>query len=85
MDAKKSRTILLIGYCVPYVFLCLYGDAVWGTGLVYAAAAAVVAGLCVFACKMQQIKFVVLGNIISFAVSELCILLFALEKFNYYF
>ena len=41
MDAKKSRMILLIGYCVPYVFLCLYGDAVWGTGLVYAAAAAV--------------------------------------------
>ena len=85
MDAKKSRTILLIGYCIPYVFLCLYGDAVWGTGLVYAAVAAVVAGLCAFACKMQQIKFVVLGNIISFAVSELCIFLFALETFNYYF
>jgi len=85
MDLKKSRNIILAGYCIPYVFLCLYGDAVWGTGLVYGAAAAVMAGLCVLACKTQQIKLVVVGNIISCAVSELCVLLFALEKFNYYF
>lgn len=85
MDKKKSGMILLVGYCIPYIFLCLYGDAVWGTGLVYGAAAAAMGLLCVFACKMQQIKMVVIGNIISFAVSELCIMLFALEKFNYYF
>ena len=85
MDAKKSRLILLVGYCIPYIFLCLYGDAVWGTGLVYGVAALAMGLLCVFACKMHQIKLVVIGNIISFAVSELCIMLFALEKFNYYF
>ena len=82
MDVKKSKMLLLIGYCIPYIFLCLYGDAVWGTGLVYAAAVAALVILCLFACKMQQIKFVVIGNVISFAVSELCVLLFAMEKFN---
>ena len=85
MDAKNSKWILLMGYCIPYVFLCLYGDAVWGTGLVYAVAVAAMVILCLFACKMQQIKFVVIGNVISFAVSELFVLLFALEKLNYYF
>ena len=85
MDKKKSGIILFAGYCIPYIFLCLYGDAVWGTGLVYGIAAAAMGLLCIFACKMQQIKFVVIGNIISFAVSELCIMLFALETFNYYF
>ncbi len=85
MDEKKSKIILLVGYCVPYIFLCLYGDAIWGTGLVYGIAAVAMAALCFFACKTQNIKLVVLGNIISFAVSELCVILFALEKFNYYF
>ena len=85
MNKKTSIIILLVGYCIPYVFLCLYGDAVWGTGLVYGISVAAMAGLCVFACKMQQKKFVILGNVISFAVSELCVLLFAMEKFNYYF
>ncbi len=85
MDAKKSKFILLAGYCIPYVFLCLYGDAVWGTGMVYGIAAVAVAILCVAACKTQNIKMVVLGNIISFAVSELCVMLFALETLNYYF
>ena len=85
MDAKKSKWILLVGYCIPYVFLCLYGDAVWGTGLIYGAAVAVLVALCLFSCKMQQIKIVVIGNVLSFAVSELCVLLFAMETFNYYF
>lgn len=85
MDEKKSKIFLLMGYCIPYVFLCLYGDAVWGTGLIYGVAAAVVVLLCLFACKTQNIKLVVVGNIISFAVSELCVILFALEKLNYYF
>ena len=85
MDKKKSRMIILVGYCIPYIFLCLYGDAVWGTGWGYGIAAAAMGLLCFYACKTQNIKFVVIGNIISFAVSEICILLFAMEKFNYYF
>lgn len=85
MDEKKSTTMILAGYCIPYIFLCLYGDAVWGTGWVYGIAAAAMGILCFFACKTQKIKIVVIGNIISFAVSELCTVLFAMEKFNYYF
>lgn len=85
MNEKKSKIVLLVGYCIPYIFLCMYGDAVWGTGLVYGFAAIAMGLLCVLACKTQNIKFVVIGNIISFAVSESCIVLFAMEKLNYYF
>lgn len=85
MDEKKSKIIILAGYCIPYIFLCLYGDAVWGTGWVYAFAAAAVGILCFFACRTQNIKLVVAGNILSFVVSEICVMLFALDELSYYF
>ena len=85
MNEKNSKILLLVGYCIPYVFLCMYGDAAWGSGLVYGVAAAVLAVLCVVACKTGNIKLVVVGNIISYAVSELCVILFAEEKLSYYY
>lgn len=85
MDEKKSKMIILAGYCIPYIFLCLYGDAVWGSGWVYGIAAVAMGLLCFFACKTQNVKLVVVGNILSFAVSEICVMLFALDELSYYF
>lgn len=85
MNEKNSKILLLVGYCIPYVFLCMYGDAVWGSGLVYGVAAIAMAVLCVLACKTENIKLVVVGNIISYAVSELCVILLAEEKLSYYY
>lgn len=85
MDEKKSRLILLIGYCVPYIFLCLYGDAVWGTGIIYGVAVAALVALCFLACKTGNIKTVVLGNVFSFLTSQICAMLLGLEALNRYF
>ena len=85
MDKKKSSLIILAGYCIPYIFLCLYGDAVWRTGWIYGIAAVAMGGLCFLSCKTQNIKMVVVGNLITFAVSQICVMVFALDELSYYF
>lgn len=85
MDEKTSKRVILAGYCVPYIFLCLYGDAVWGIGWIYGIAAAAVGLLCYLACKTKNLKAVIAGNVISLAVSEVCVMLFAGETLNHYY
>ncbi len=85
MNEKTKKGILLAGYCVPYVFLCMYGDVMLGTGLLYAVSAAAMFGLCYFTFKTEQLKLVLIGNVLSFGFSHLLVLLTGLAEKNYYF
>ena len=85
----KNRKILLpailASYAVPYVFLGMYGDYAFHKFwpyIVLVAVPAVLAGVC--ACR-KWLGIACLGNLLSTAVSWLCVTAVATEKWNYFF
>lgn len=79
------RAILLIAYCVPYVFLSINGDATSGTMLFYGIMIAAFSLLCWASIKTHNVPILFAGNIISFISSCVCAALFDLEKMSWYF
>lgn len=64
-----TRIILIIAYCIPFVFLALRGDATAGTMLFYVVMIVGFAILCWLAMKTDNASAIVFGNILS-AVSS---------------
>lgn len=58
-----------LGYCVPWAYLALWGDAAHGTVLLYALMAAAFFLLC----RGSKLKTVLLGNLLSLMASGLCL------------
>ena len=79
------RILLLIGYCVPYAFLSMNGDATSGTMLFYVLMIISYALLCWIAIKSKQSAVVIVGNICSFLSSYFFILQYQTEKWSWYF
>lgn len=80
----KNNKILL-GYCVPYAFLAMYGDVQYGSMLLYALMIVCMGLLCRSCIKAKKLGVLLLGNVCSFAVCAVCILLFAGERWSWYF
>lgn len=77
--------VILIAYCVPYVFLGMYGDktyhALWPYGLMVV----VMAGLGWYCGKSKRISIALLGNLLSLLISCLLTQLFVGDDWNYFF
>ena len=80
-----KKAWLLAAYCVPYVFLAVYGDAAYGTMLLYGAMATGFALLCRSALKAGAPAILYIGNGLSFVSSCLAAKLSGLEWMEHYF
>lgn len=80
-----KRWILLAGYCIPYVYLAIWNDAVYGSILLYVVMAAAFLLLCRAAIKAHSLPVVLSGNLLSLVVSSLCLAVFGLHGVDVYF
>lgn len=79
------RGSLLIGYCVPLVFLSTYGEVTYDTMWLYALMIVGFSLLCFGVIKSKEFIIVILGNIISFLSSYTCSSQFYADDWNWYF
>ena len=77
--------LLLIAYCVPFAFLSVNGDATSGTMLFYGIMIAGFALLCWGALKTNNVPFIYIGNLLSFASSYAVAKLSGLGSMGHYF
>lgn len=86
MSRRKWISLLIVmAYCVPYVFLGMYGDitffAMWPYGLM----ALAMAGLGWYCGKTKRIPVALLGNLLSLLTSCLLTQAFAGDDWNHFF
>jgi len=79
------RILLLVIYCIPFAYLSVNGDAIYGTMKFYGIMFCVVAFLCWVALKTKNIITLYIGNILSFASSYAVAKLSGLELMGDYF
>ena len=77
--------LLVLLYCVPWVFFALWGDAKMGTMLLYGVLLAAHAVLCLIALKTQRAWAAVAGSALSGVMSLLFVKFSALNEMNYFF
>ena len=75
------RWMLLAGYCVPYAYLAIWGDALHGTVLFYALMVTALFLLC----RGSEMHTVLLGNLLSLVASGLCLAAFGPADMAVYF
>lgn len=82
---KMISLLILVAYCVPYVFLGMYADktyhALWPYGLM----ALAMAGLGWYCVKTKRVPIALLGNLLSFLISCLLTQAFDGDDWNYFF
>ena len=76
---------MLITYCVPFSFLCVYGDASSGTMMYYGIMIAGFALLCWGVLKTHNVPVLYIGNTLSLASSYAVAKLTGLDPMGYYF
>jgi hypothetical protein len=80
---KKKDMRILILYCIPWIFLTLYGDEAYGIAWQYGAVLAILAvGAGVL---REHGKLLLFGNLLSCCASLLMVRLFGYDEMNYYF
>lgn len=84
---KKSfiKVLLLLGYCIPFVFLAMNEDALFGTLWFYLIMIIGFSTLCYISAKTKNLWIVFVGNILSFVSSLIFTWNFQTEKWGYYF
>ena len=85
MKKIPTRIFLILGYCVPYVFLAMNEDAVTGTLWFYFVMILCFGILCSICIKTKNAAIVIIGNILSFTSSSVFAYIFQTEKWEYYF
>lgn len=79
------RVLLLLGYCVPYTFLAMYGDIEYRTILFYGIMVVSFAGLCLIANKTNNCIIVSIGSVVSAFSSYYMMLSCQTEDWAWYF
>ena len=83
MTVKKKEILILLPYCIPWIFLTLYGDEAYGIAWQYGAVLAILAvGAGVLRGHGKMLLF---GNLLSFCISILMAHFFGYDEMNYYF
>ena len=85
MKTNFIRALLLLGYCVPFVFLAMNEDATVGTLWFYLIMIIGFGILSYASAKTKNSWIVVIGNILSFASSCIFASNFQTPKWEYYF
>ena len=80
-----KKSLLLIAYCIPFAFLAVNGDAVWGTMLFYGIMIVGFSLLCWRTLKVDHVSILYIGNALSFSTSYLIAKLSGLEPMGDYF
>lgn len=71
MNRKLIKTLMLLAYSIPYGYLAMYGDAMYGTMLLYVFLILGFGILCLTAIRTDNIITPIIGNILSFISSYL--------------
>lgn len=79
------RLLLILGYCIPFVFLAMNEDATFGTLWFYLIMAVGFGGLSYISAKSKNAWIIFIGNILSFVSTCLFAWCFQTEKWEYYF
>ncbi len=85
---RKQNTIscLILGaYCVPFVFLGMYGDRIYGSLWPYVLMIVAMVGLGWYCGKTKRIPIALLGNLLSLMTSCLLTHCFSGDDWNYFF
>ena len=85
MKKNITKALLLLGYCLPFVFLAMNEDATTGTLWFYLIMIVGFGALCFGSIKTKNSLIVVVGNILSFVSSCIFAWIFQTEKWEYYF
>lgn len=85
MNKKILKSLLLLGYLIPFVFLAMNEDATSGSLWFYLIMLLGFSVLCFASIKTENLWIVVVGNILSFVSSCIFAWLFQTEKWEYYF
>ena len=85
MKKNITKALLILGYCLPFVFLAMNEDATTGTLWFYLIMIIGFSVLCFGCIKTKNSSMVVVGNILSFVSSCIFAWLFRTEKWEYYF
>ena len=85
MISKFMKIFLLLMYCVPFVFLAMNEDAVYGTCWFYLVMIVAFLGLAYLSVKTKNILIMYIGNCLSFVSSCFFAWNFQTPKWEYYF
>lgn len=81
----KNIILMLIGYCIPFSFLGMYGDATFDSMWLYALAVIGYGFLCWLCIQYRSLTGLLLGNVLSCGISVVCVELFQTEEWAWYF
>ena len=82
---RITKLLLLLAHCVPYAFLCLYGDAMYGTMLFYTVTIVCLSLLSRLAVRTKNLPLLFFGSLLSFLSSSAAAKLTNLKIMDYYF
>lgn len=85
MTRYIEKVITTIIYVIPYVFISLFLDAEYHTMGGYLLLSVLMITLCTYCIKRQDIKLLIAGNGLSFAISFISLQFFDLTDKAYYF
>ena len=85
MKNNITKAMLILGYCIPFVFLAMNEDALTGTPWFYLIAILGFGALCYISVKTKNTVIIFLGNILSFTSSCTFAWFFQTKKWEYYF
>ncbi len=85
MKKILTRILLILGYCIPFVFLAMNEDATTGTLWFYLIMVFGFGILCYSGIRIRSVPIIIIGNIFSFISSCIFALAFQTEKWEYYF
>lgn len=86
MNKKRVRRLMLLFYCIPFVFLAMYGDALSGSMMFYGVMLAGFSLLCGIAFMTNNTNVLITGNLFSFFSSAIFTLIYLPgSEWNWYF
>lgn len=80
-----KKILLLLGYCIPFVFLAMNEDALYGSLWFYLFMITGFGTLSFICGKTENLRIVYAGNILSFISSFIFAWNFQTPKWDYYF
>lgn len=80
-----TRILLILGYCIPFVFLAMNEDVELGSLWFYLVMIFAFGILCYACIKSKNYAVVIVGNVLSFASSCIFARNFQSDKWEYYF
>ena len=80
---KKKDAVLLVAYCVPWIFLMLYGD--WAYGIAWQYGLILLIMVLGAGVPVENGRIPVLGNLLSLGCSLLMVRMAGFDQLNHYF